>query len=56
MLVTAVLQLVVVLATGSVALLSDTLHNFADALTSLPIWLAFIVGRRAATRRFSYGF
>jgi cation diffusion facilitator family transporter len=56
MLMTAVLQLIVVLATGSVALLSDTLHNFADALTALPIWLAFIVGRRAATRRFSYGF
>src|SRR6266540_2718491 len=56
MLITAALQLVVVLATGSVALLSDTLHNFADALTALPIWLAFIVGRRAATRRFSYGF
>jgi cation diffusion facilitator family transporter len=56
MLITAVLQLVVVFATGSVALLSDTLHNFADALTALPIWLAFIVGRRAATRRFAYGF
>ncbi len=56
MLITAILQLVVVFATGSVALLSDTLHNFADALTALPIWLAFIVGRRAATRRFSYGF
>ncbi|HKG57524.1 MAG TPA: cation diffusion facilitator family transporter, partial [Candidatus Limnocylindrales bacterium] len=56
MLVTAILQLVVVFATGSVALLSDTLHNFADALTALPIWLAFIVGRRPATRRFSYGF
>src|SRR6266540_2650254 len=56
MLVTAILQLIVVIATGSVALLSDTLHNFADALTALPIWLAFIIGRRAATRRFSYGF
>src|SRR6266542_4000829 len=56
MLTTAGLQLVVVLATGSVALLSDTLHNFADALTGLPIWLAFIVGRRPATRRFSYGY
>ncbi len=53
---TAVLQLIVVMATGSVALLSDTLHNFADALTALPIWFAFIVGRRPATRRFSYGF
>lgn len=56
MLITAFLQLVVVIATNSVALLSDTLHNFADALTALPIWLAFILGRRAATRRFSYGY
>lgn len=56
LLTTGVLQLIVVIATGSVALLSDTLHNFADALTALPIWLAFIVGRRAATRRFAYGY
>jgi len=56
LLLTGALQLVVVLASGSVGLLSDTLHNFADAFTALPIWLAFIVGRRVATRRFSYGF
>ena len=56
LLVTGLLQLIVVIATGSVALLSDTLHNFADALTVLPIWLAFIIGRRAATRRFAYGY
>lgn len=53
---TAVAQLVVVFFTGSVALLSDTLHNFADALTAFPIWLAFIVGRRVPTRRFPYGY
>lgn len=56
LLLTGAFQLVVVLVSGSVGLLSDTLHNLADALTSLPIWLAFIVGRRAATRRFSYGY
>ncbi len=55
LLLTGVIQLVVVLASGSVGLLSDTLHNFADAFTALPIWLAFLVGRRVATRRFSYG-
>ena len=48
---TAALQLVVVLASGSVALLSDTLHNLADAGTSLPLWLAFNIGRRPANRR-----
>src|SRR3954470_7652805 len=54
--VTAVLQLVVVLLSGSVALLADTIHNFSDALTAVPLWIAFLLGRRAATRRYTYGF
>lgn len=53
---TALLQLVVVAFTGSVALLVDTIHNFADALTALPIAVAFTLGRRAATRRYTYGY
>jgi cation diffusion facilitator family transporter len=52
---TAVAQLVLVLVTGSVALLGDTIHNFADALTALPLGVAFLLGRRAATRRYTYG-
>ena len=52
---TALAQLVVVLFTGSVALLGDTIHNFADALTALPVGIAFALGRRAASRRFTYG-
>lgn len=52
---TAVAQLVLVLFTGSVALLGDTIHNFADALTALPVGVAFLLGRRAATRRYTYG-
>jgi cation diffusion facilitator family transporter len=55
LMVTAVAQLVVVLISGSVALLGDTLHNFADALTAVPLAIAFVLGRRAATRRFTYG-
>jgi len=54
--VTAVFQAVIVWASGSVALLGDTLHNFADAATALPLWVAFTLGRRAATRRYTYGF
>jgi cation diffusion facilitator family transporter len=54
--VTAALQLVVVLLSGSVALLADTIHNFADALTAVPLWVAFAVGRRPATRRYTYGY
>ena len=53
---TSVAQLVVVLISGSVALLADTIHNFADALTAMPLWIAFALGRRAATRRYTYGF
>jgi cation diffusion facilitator family transporter len=51
-----VLQLVVVVVSGSVALLADTVHNFSDALTAVPLWVAFVLGRRAASRRYTYGF
>jgi cation diffusion facilitator family transporter len=54
--VTAALQAVVVAFSGSVALLADTIHNFADALTALPLWVAFALGRRAASRRYTYGY
>ena len=54
--VTALLQAVVVLWSSSVALLGDTLHNLADALTALPLALAFVVGRRPANRRYTYGY
>ncbi len=54
--VTAVLQLVVAVLSHSVALLADTIHNFADALTALPLALAFKMGRRPPTRRYTYGF
>ncbi|MER6617587.1 cation diffusion facilitator family transporter [Streptomyces xantholiticus] len=54
--VTAVAQAVVVVLSGSVALLGDTVHNAADALTALPLGVAFVLGRRAATRRFTYGY
>jgi cation diffusion facilitator family transporter len=36
--------------------LADTIHNFSDALTAIPLWIAFALGRRAATRRYTYGF
>ncbi|MGN9783264.1 cation diffusion facilitator family transporter [Nonomuraea sp. ZG12] len=56
LMVTAVAQAAVVAVSGSVALLGDTLHNFADALTAVPLAIAFSLGRRAATRRFTYGY
>jgi cation diffusion facilitator family transporter len=54
--VTALVQLGVVLVSGSVALLGDTLHNFADALTAVPLLVAFTLARRAPTRRHTYGY
>ena len=56
LLATTVLQLVVVFYSGSVALLADTVHNFSDALTAVPLWVAFVLGRRVASRRFTFGY
>ena len=50
------LQLVIALSSGSVGLLADTIHNFSDALTALPLWLAFLIGRRPSNRRYTYGY
>lgn len=54
--ITAVAQIVIVIISGSVALAADTIHNFSDALTAVPLWIAFALGTRAATRRYTYGF
>jgi cation diffusion facilitator family transporter len=54
--VTALIQAAVVALSGSVALLGDTLHNAADALTAVPLAVAFVTGRRPPTRRYTYGY
>jgi cation diffusion facilitator family transporter len=56
LLATTVLQFAVVIISGSVALLADTIHNFSDALTAVPLWIAFNLGRRAASRRYTFGY
>lgn len=53
--VTALAQIVIVAISGSVALFADTVHNFSDALTAVPLWIAFSLSRRAASRRYTYG-
>ena len=53
---TAVFQVVIVFFSGSVALLADTIHNFGDATTALPLWLAFTLAQRQPSRRFTYGY
>jgi cation diffusion facilitator family transporter len=54
--VTAALQLGIVALSGSVALLADTIHNVGDAAMAVPLWVAFLFARRAASARFTYGF
>src|SRR5215207_9964888 len=54
--ITAVLQMVVVAVSGSVALLADTIHNVADATTAIPLWIAFLLARRKPTPTFTYGY
>jgi cation diffusion facilitator family transporter len=53
---TAIMQVIIVYFSGSTALLADTIHNFGDAATSIPLWIAFALQRRQRTRRFTYGY
>ncbi len=54
--ITAIFQVFVVLLSGSVALLADTIHNFGDAATAVPLWIAFALARLKPTKRFTYGY
>ncbi len=54
--VTAIAQIAIVVISGSIALAADTIHNFSDALTAVPLWIAFALSTKAATRRYTYGF
>lgn len=53
--ITSALQLVVVAISGSVALLADTIHNVGDAVTAIPLWIAFMLARRKPSKTFTYG-
>ena len=56
LMVTALLQVIVVVLSGSVALLADTIHNFGDAATAIPLGIAFMLAKLKPTKRFSYGY
>ncbi len=53
---TALIQIFIVFASGSVALLADTIHNFGDAATAIPLGFAFILSRKKPNKRFTYGY
>jgi cation diffusion facilitator family transporter len=54
--VTTLLQIVIYVVSGSVALLGDTVHNLGDALNSIPLWLAFVMAKWRANKRYTYGY
>lgn len=54
--ITTVLQIIIYIASGSVALLADTVHNLGDALNSIPLWIAFVLARRLPNKRYTYGY
>ena len=56
LMITALLQIFIVYISGSVALLADTIHNFGDAATAIPLWIAFSLARRKPNRQFTYGY
>ncbi|MCK9630443.1 MAG: cation diffusion facilitator family transporter [Methanoregula sp.] len=54
--VTASIQVIIVYYSGSIALLADTIHNFGDALTAIPLLFAFMLAKWKPTKRFTYGY
>lgn len=56
LLATALFQAFIVLLSGSVALLADTIHNLGDAATIIPLWIAFGLSKWKPTKRFTYGY
>ena len=56
MMATAIAQVVIVAISGSIALLADTIHNLGHAATTIPLIIAFKLGRRAPTAKYPYGY
>lgn len=56
LLATALIQVIIVVLSGSVALLADTIHNFGDVATAIPLWIAFVLARQKPSKRFNYGY
>jgi cation diffusion facilitator family transporter len=55
-LITSGIQFLIVLQSGSIALLTDAIHNFGDAGTAIPLWIAFRMAKRKPSKTFTYGY
>jgi cation diffusion facilitator family transporter len=53
---TGLIELVIAVVSGSVALLSDALHNLSDVSTSVLVFVGFRASRKLATERYPYGY
>ncbi|WP_343571292.1 cation diffusion facilitator family transporter [Mycobacterium sp.] len=53
---TGLIELVIAVVSGSVALLGDALHNLSDVSTSALVFVGFRASRRLPTERYTYGY
>ncbi|HLG62921.1 MAG TPA: cation diffusion facilitator family transporter [Ktedonosporobacter sp.] len=56
MFLVSIIQLAIALIGGSAGLFADALHNMGDVLTTVALWIAFVVANRAANQRYTYGY
>lgn len=56
MLLVSLIQFLIAFAGGSAGLFADAIHNLADVLTTVALWIAFVISRRAADGRYTYGY
>ena len=54
--VTTLIQIIIFYFSNSIALLADTIHNLGDACTAIPLGIAFVLGKRKPSKRFTYGY
>lgn len=56
MFIVAAIQFTIAGIGGSAGLFADALHNLGDVLTTVALWIAFVIARRAANQRYTYGY
>src|SRR6266436_6643020 len=56
MFIVAAIQFAIAGIGGSAGLFADALHNLGDVLTTVALWIAFVLSNRAANQRYTYGY